>query len=163
MLHTWSKAANGMYWNTDFIDGYPFYKLEERAIQSRMDIESLVNVFAFYMKRNPELIITIENPVGLLCHHPVDQLFYKVIGLSGVTISYCMFSTQNEQYPVKNTDLWTNSSSLLSEFKDASSVVRKIHADARQIISKFNQIDAAHTQEKHADALAHFLVRLLCF
>ena len=55
---TWSRAANGMYRNTDFIDGYPFYKSEERAIQARMDIESLVNVLAFYMKRNPKLIIT---------------------------------------------------------------------------------------------------------
>lgn len=83
-----------------------------------MDIESLVNVLAFYMKRNPELIITIENPVGLLRHHPTEQLFYKVLGLSRVTISYCMFSTQIEEYPIKNTDLWTNSSRLLSEFKD---------------------------------------------
>ena len=62
----------------DFIDGYPFYKSEERAIQARMDIESLVNVLAFYMKRNPKLIIIIENPMGLLRHHPVVQLFSKV-------------------------------------------------------------------------------------
>ena len=75
---TWSRAANGMYRNTDFIDGYPFYKSEERAIQARMDIESLVNVLAFYMKRNPKLIIIIENPMGLLRHHPVVQLFSKV-------------------------------------------------------------------------------------
>lgn len=26
---TWSRAANGMYRNTDFIDGYPFYKSEK--------------------------------------------------------------------------------------------------------------------------------------
>jgi hypothetical protein len=122
---TWSKAANGMYRNIDFIDGFPFYKSEERAIQARKDIESLVNVLAFYLRRNPELIITIENPVGLLRHHPVEQLFYKVLGLSLVTISYCMFSTQCEEYPSKNTDLWTNSSRLLSEFGDKKFLCRK--------------------------------------
>jgi hypothetical protein len=53
--------------------------------------------------------------MGLLRHHPVVQLFSKV---SRVTISYCMFSTQIEKYPTKNTDLWTNSSRLLCEFQD---------------------------------------------
>ena len=36
------------------------------AQQARRDIESLVNILAFFQKLNPQLLIVIENPVGYL-------------------------------------------------------------------------------------------------
>ena len=39
---------------------------EADAQQARRDIESLVNILAFFQKLNPQLLIVIENPVGYL-------------------------------------------------------------------------------------------------
>ena len=63
---TWSKASCGSYRNMDFIDGFMNKVQEADAQQARRDIESLVNILAFFQKLNPQLLIVIENPVGYL-------------------------------------------------------------------------------------------------
>lgn len=91
--------------------------LENKAISARCDIESLVNILAYYKTLNHKLLIVIENPTGYLRHHPVSHLFETVLCLEMVTISYCKFSTSDKSFPQKDTDLWTNSKTLLSKFK----------------------------------------------
>ena len=71
---TWSVAANGRYRNRGFIDGFHNRALHARAQQARRDIESLVNILSFYRAKHPNVVIVIENPAGLLHHHPVSQL-----------------------------------------------------------------------------------------
>lgn len=79
---------------------------------------SRVNILAYYKSKNPNVIIVIENPMAYLRNHPVSSLFADVLGLTRVTISYCQFSTRDEMFPQKDTDLWTNSSVLVSKFGD---------------------------------------------
>ena len=92
--------------------------LENAAITARNDIESLVNILAFYKTLYSQVLLVIENPTGYLRSHPVSKLFASVLDLEMVTISYCKFSTNELSFPRKNTDLWTNSKALLSKFKD---------------------------------------------
>ena len=92
--------------------------MENAAILARSDIESLVNILAFYKTLYSGVLLVIENPTGYLRSHPVSNLFSLVLGLEMVTISYCKFSTNDLYFPRKNTDLWTNSNALLSKFKD---------------------------------------------
>ena len=92
--------------------------MEADAIQARKDIESLVNIISFYKAVSPHILIVIENPVGFLRHHPVSNLFLSVLNLKMITISYCKFSARDKFFPKKDTDLWTNSPSLLSKFGD---------------------------------------------
>ena len=108
--------------NTHGINTYSFFNphraLESDAIQARKDIESLVNILSFYKAMNPHILIVIENPVGFLRLHPVSNLFSSILNLEMVTISYCKFSTRNQFFPKKDTNLWTNSPSLLSKFSN---------------------------------------------
>lgn len=113
---TWSRAGSGSYRNKHFIDGFINRAYEKEACQARRDIESLVNILSYYKTSNPHLIMVIENPEGYLKHHPVSTLFSTVLGLTEVTISYCRWSTETDKWPEKHTNLWTNSSLLISHF-----------------------------------------------
>ena len=106
---TWSIAQNGRYRNRAFIDGFQNRALEAHAQQARRDIEALVNILAYYRRRNERLVMIVENPEGYLQYHPVSGLFETVLGLKRVKISYCQFSSGSDVYPQKDTLLWTNS------------------------------------------------------
>ncbi|KAL9190132.1 hypothetical protein ACHAXT_007343 [Thalassiosira profunda] len=115
---TWSVAANGRYRNRTFIDGFHNRALHARAQQARRDIESLVNILSYYRTKNSNVVIVIENPEGLLQHHPVSHLFETILGLRKLKISYCKFSTEDCKQPQKDTNLWTNSDLLQHQFDD---------------------------------------------
>ena len=122
---TWSRAACGTYRNMHFIDGHENRVKETAALQACRDIESLVNIVAYYKKVSPHVQIVIENPEGYLKHHPVSKLFASILGLTELTISYCRFSTERDLFPRKHTNLWTNASTLISAFGDERFLCKK--------------------------------------
>lgn len=123
-----------------------------------------VNILAHYKTKNPNATIVVENPMAYLRKHPVSQLFSDILGLERVTISYCQFSTSSEMFPQKDTDLWTNSSIILSEFGDGKFRCRRTNCMVVDSKGK-HKVRAQNMPDKCAaypPPMCRFIASMLC-
>lgn len=114
---TWSYASNSRYRSRKSIRGFPGTDGHEDALAAEQEIKDLVKICKHYRSRNPGVIITFENPDGLLQYHPVSKLFKTELDLKMIRLSYCKFRDGDAPMPRKNTLLWTNSESVQNLFK----------------------------------------------
>lgn len=119
---TWSKGGGGSHRDKHNVEGFsPCSK------KANKEIEDLIKVLEYYQRRNPVVLILIENPEGYLQKSKYSDQFIneKKLGLELVRVSYCKFAGGYEEekriiLPRKNTCLWTNSESLLFNFANVS-------------------------------------------
>ena len=108
---------------TDCICGIPNKVAYQKAREADDNVDSLIDILLEFRSLNHHHnrkppIICIENPDGYLPKHPLSARFEDELGLTVLKISYCKFANVKNPLPRKDTVLWTNSPSLIDEFKD---------------------------------------------
>ena len=124
---TWSRAAGGKYRNLDNIDGFPGREGYFDAQAAKREIQDLVDILGHYRRRNPSVVICVENPDGYLQKHAVSKRFKTDLGLRELRLSYCNFREPVEgekATPRKNTILWTNAKKMQDVFRDDAFVCK---------------------------------------
>lgn len=97
---TYSNLAGGKHRSPSTGE---FAKTPEAHEHDRIFIQ-MAAILTFFKKKNPRLIVVIENPRGLLAKMPLMHALEEEFPLRKAEVDYCQFGRDDK----KPTDLWTN-------------------------------------------------------
>eukprot|EP00536_Pseudo-nitzschia_multiseries_P005631 jgi/Psemu1/190972/e_gw1.108.9.1 len=150
---TCSNLSGGLHRNCKTGE---FEKTQD-ALEHNQLMAQMMYIMKWAKKRNPHLIVVIENPTGQMQNLPMMIEFMSIFGLHKATVHYCAFG----RFDKKPTDLWTNDFNLharLNKFR-CSKGTCAYHNTPHPVgtRSHSHQFNAAAIPQKLAEEVAEYV------